>query len=161
MALHRRDPGGQLDPCDFSTPPWNSWPGTRGDLFLPYLFLRANAGDLGARPVVGPFWESPDILLLADTDPAVAPPIPPELGQTAHAGKPTTLYAHVWNFGIAQAPNVVVEFYWCDPALGINATGAHLIGVTVGRARCPRQWPIACRGQVPGPVVPDVRQRRP
>ena len=123
-------PNGQLDPCDFSTPPWNTWPGTRGDLFLPYLFLRANAGDLGARPVVGPFWESPDILLLADVDPAVAPPIPPELGQTAKPGKPTTLYAHVWNFGIAQAPNVVVEFYWCDPALGINATGAHLIGVT-------------------------------
>lgn len=145
-------PGGQLDPCDFGTPPWNSWPGTRGDLFLPYLFLRANAGDLGARPVVGPFWESPDILLLADTDPAVAPPVPPELGQTALAGKPTTLYAHVWNFGIAQAPNVVVEFYWCDPALGINATGAHFIGVTLvslgargsGRShavvKCPVPW---------------------
>lgn len=103
-------PSGQLDPCDFSTPPWNTWPGPRGDLFLPFLFLRANAGDLGARPVVGPFWESPDILLLANVDPAVAPPIPPELGQTAQAGKPTTLYAHVWNFGIAQAPNVVVEF---------------------------------------------------
>ena len=145
-------PNGQLDPCDFSTPPWNSWPGTRGDLFLPFLFMRANAGDLGARPVVGPFWESPDILLLADTDPAVAPPIPPQLGQTAQAGKPTTLYAHVWNFGIAQAPNVVVEFYWCDPALGINATGAHLVGVTVvalgargsGRShavvKCPTPW---------------------
>lgn len=145
-------PNGQLDPCDFSTPPWNSWPGTRGDLFLPFLFLRANAGDLGARPVVGPFWESPDILLLADVDPAVAPPVPPELGQTAHAGKATTLYAHVWNFGIAQAPNVVVEFYWCDPTLGINATGAHLIGVTAvalgargsGRShavvKCPTAW---------------------
>ena len=116
------------------------------------MFLRANVGDLGARPVVGPFWESPDILLLADVDPAVAPPIPPELGQTAHAGQPTTLYAHVWNFGIAQAPNVVVEFYWCDPALGINAVGAHLIGVTVvalgargsGRShavvKCPTPW---------------------
>src|SRR6202035_4388404 len=82
-------PGGELDPCDFSTPPWNSWPGTRGDLFLPFLFLRAHAGDLGARPVVGPFWESPDILLLADVDPAVAPAVPPDLGQTAQAGKPT------------------------------------------------------------------------
>jgi hypothetical protein len=145
-------PGGQLDPCDFGTPPWNSWPGTRPELFLPYLFLRANAGDLGARPVAGPFWESPDILLLADTDPAVAPPVPPELGQTALAGKPTTLYAHVWNFGIAQAPNVVVEFYWCDPALGINATGAHFIGVALvslgargsGRShavvKCPAPW---------------------
>ena len=145
-------PSGQLDPCDFSTPPWNTWPGTRGDLFLPFLFMRANAGDLGARPVVGPFWESPDILLLADVDPAVAPAIPPDLGQTARAGKPTTLYAHVWNFGVAQAPNVVVEFYWCDPTLGINATGAHFIGVTAlalgargsGRShavvKCPIPW---------------------
>lgn len=145
-------PGGELDPCDFSTPPWNSWPGTRGDLFLPFLFLRANAGDLGARPVVGPFWESPDILLLADVDPAVAPAVPPDLGQTAQAGKPTTLYAHVWNFGVSDAPNVVVEFYWCDPALGINANGAHLVGVTLvslgargsGRShavvKCPTPW---------------------
>jgi hypothetical protein len=145
-------PSGELDPCDFSTPPWNTWPGTRGDLFLPFLFLRANAGDLGARPVVGAFWESPDILLLADVDPAVAPSVPPDLGQTAQAGRPTTLYAHVWNFGIAQAPNVVVEFYWCDPALGINASGAHLIGVTMvslgargsGRShavvKCPTPW---------------------
>jgi hypothetical protein len=145
-------PNGELDPCDFSTPPWNSWPGTRGDLFLPFLFMRANAGDLGARPVVGPFWESPDILLLADVDPAVAPATPPDLGQTAQAGKPTTLYAHVWNFGVAQAPDVVVEFYWCDPTLGINATGAHLVGVTAvalgargsGRShavvKCPTTW---------------------
>jgi hypothetical protein len=145
-------PGGRLDPCDFSTPPWNTWPGTRGDLYLPYLLMRANAGDLGARPVVGPFWESPDILLLADVDPASAPPVPPELGQTALAGRPNTLYAHVWNFGHAAAPSVVVEFYWCDPTLGIGPAGAHLVGVTTvslgargsGRAHavvtCPQAW---------------------
>jgi hypothetical protein len=145
-------PGGQLDPCDFSTPPWNVWPGNRGDLYLPFLFMRANAGDLGARPVVGPFWESPDVLVLAGVDPAVAPVVPPELGQTALAGQPNTLYAHVWNFGIAQAPSVVVEFYWCDPSLGIGPSGAHLIGTTgvalgargSGRShavvKCPTAW---------------------
>jgi len=145
-------PGGQLDPCDFGTPPWNQWPGNRGDLYLPFLFLRANAGDLGARPVVGPFWESPDVLLLAGVDPAVAPDVPPELGQTALAAQPNTLYAHVWNFGIAQAPCVVVEFYWCDPSLGIGPAGAHLIGTTSvalgargsGRShavvKCPTAW---------------------
>jgi hypothetical protein len=145
-------PGGRLDPCAFSTPPWNQWPGDRADLYLPFLFLRANAGDLGARPVAGPFWESPDILLLAGADPAAAPPVPPELGQTALAGKPNTLYAHVWNFGLAPAPNVVVEFYWCDPTLGIGPAGAHLVGVTVvslgargsGRShavvKCPTAW---------------------
>ena len=154
-------PGGQLDPCDFDTPPWNEWPGDRGDLYLPFLFMRANAGDLGARPVVGPFWESPDILLLAGVDPAVAPPVPPELGQTALAGKPNTLYAHVWNFGIAAAPNVVVEFYWCDPTLGIGPAGAHLIGVRRRLARRPGQRPRARGRQVSDGLGPDVRQRRP
>lgn len=145
-------PGGQLDPCDFTTPPWNQWPGQRGDLYLPFLFMRANAGDLGARPVVGPFWESPDVLLLAGVEPSLAPRVPPELGQTALANQPNTVYAHVWNFGIAQAPSVVVEFYWCDPALGIGPGGAHLIGVTTvalgarGSAhshaivKCPTTW---------------------
>lgn len=145
-------PGGQLDPCDFATPPWNQWPGQRGDLYLPFLFLRANAGDLGARPVVGPFWESPDVLLLAGVEPALAPPVPPELGQTALAGQPNSVYAHVWNFGIAQAPNVVVEFYWCDPSLGIGPGGVHLIGQAAvalgargsGRShavvKCPTAW---------------------
>jgi hypothetical protein len=126
-----RLPGGVVDPCDFQVPPWDTWPGTRGDLYLPYLLMRANAGDLGARPVAGPFWESPDILLLAGVDPAQAPDQPPGLGQTASAGKPNTLYARVWNFGRSSAPNVVVEFSWCDPSLGIGPGGVHLIGVTV------------------------------
>lgn len=114
--------------------------------------MRANAGDLAARPVVGPFWESPDILLLAGVEPSLAPPRPPELGQTALAGQPNTLYAHVWNFGLSSAPSVVVEFYWCDPSLGIGPSGAHLIGTTTlslgarGSARnhavakCPTAW---------------------
>jgi len=102
--------------------------------------------------VVGPFWESPDILLLAGVDPALAPPVPPELGQTALAEAPNTLYAHVWNFGLAQAANVVVEWYWCDPSLGIGPSGAHLIGQTMlslgargsGQShavvKCPESW---------------------
>ena len=145
-------PGGQLTPGNFGTKPPNQWPGQRGDLYLPFLFMRANPGDLGARPVVGPFWESPDVLLLAGVEPAVAPRVPPQLGQTALGGKPNTVYAHVWNFGLAQAPNVVVEFYWCDPSLGIGPGGAHLIGATIvslgargsGRShavvKCPTAW---------------------
>jgi hypothetical protein len=47
---------------------------------------------------------------------------------------------------------VVVEFYWCDPTLGINAAGAHLIGIDTvslgargsGRShavvKCPTAW---------------------
>jgi hypothetical protein len=108
---------------DFDPKPPNQWPGQRGDLYLPFLFMRAHPGDVGARPVVGLFWESPDILLLAGVDPPLAPPMPPQLGQTALAGLPNTIYAHVWNFGLSQAPNMVVEFYWCDPTLGIAPRG--------------------------------------
>jgi hypothetical protein len=48
----------------------------------------------------------------------------------ALAGQPNTLYAHIWNFGNAAANEVVVEFYWVDPALGISASSVHLIAQT-------------------------------
>jgi len=108
--------------------PKDSWPGPRKDLPMPFLFLRANPGDTGTRPAVGAFWESPDVLLLAGVHPTGAPPIPPQLGQTALAGQPNTVYAHVWNFGHRGAYDVVVEFYWCNPTLGFNPNSAHLIG---------------------------------
>ena len=132
--------------------PSDSWAGQRKDLYLPFLFLRANAGDLGTRPVNGPFWESPDVLILAGVEPSAAPPVPPTLGQTAIAGAPNTIYAHVWNFGQSSAPQTVVEFYWCDPSLGIGPQSANLIGQTVlslgargsGRShavvKCPEAW---------------------
>jgi hypothetical protein len=120
---------------------------------LPYLFMRANAGDLAARPITSaPFWESPDIFLLARVPPVMAPEVPTTLGETAIAGEPNTIYAHVWNFGKAAANEVVVEFYWCDPSLGITASSVHLIAqVTTslghrgsGRShrlvKCPEPW---------------------
>jgi len=119
---------------------------------LPFLFFRGNAGDTGTRPTLGAFWESPDVYLLAGVHPDVAPPVPPKLGETALAGQPNTVYAHVWNFGRAAAHDVVVEFYWCDPTLGFNAQRAHLIGRRTthlgargsGRAhhvvKCPEPW---------------------
>jgi hypothetical protein len=120
---------------------------------LPYLFMRANPGDLGARPVVGaPFWESPDIFILAGVTPALAPALPPALGQVAQAGQPNTLYANVWNFGKASANEVVVEFYWVDPSLGISPGSVHLIAQTFmslgakgsGKShavvKCPEAW---------------------
>jgi hypothetical protein len=121
-------------------------------MYLPYLFMRANPGDLGKRPVVGPFWESPDILVLAGIEPALAPAVPPRLGETALANNPNTIYAHVWNFGNCAAAEVIVEFYWCDPSLGINPASTHLIAQTAtalgakgsGRAhrvvKCPEAW---------------------
>lgn len=112
-------------------PPPRVWPGPRKDMWLPFLFMRANPGDTGTRPVVGPFWESPDIFILPGVAPPLAPPVPAQLGQVALAGQDNTVYAHVWNLGRGQAHEVVVEFYWCDPSLGFNPLGAHRIGTEV------------------------------
>ena len=106
------------------------WPGTRTQLFLPFLFIRTNAGDTAARPVSGVFWESPDIFVLPNVAPAAAPAQPPALGGVAQAGVPNTVYAHVWNLGQAPAFEVLVEFYWFNPTLGFSGADANLIGAT-------------------------------
>ena len=125
------DLGTPLTPGDLHEPPRpGSWKGPRKDMHLPYLFLRAFPGDTGSRPTTQPFWESPDVYILGGVHPSVAPDVPSELGQTALAGQDNTVYAHVWNLGHAPARCVVVEFYWCDPSLGFNPVGAHLIGTT-------------------------------
>jgi hypothetical protein len=104
--------------------------GPRKDAYLPWLLVRSNAGDNGARPFNGWFWESPDIFGLSNTDPANAPLIPDFSAGVVQiqAGAPATLYAHVWNLGKAAAFRVRVEFYWFDPTLGIARTDANLIG---------------------------------
>ncbi len=125
------DLGDPLTPGHLHHPPGpGQWPGPRKDRRLPYLFLRAYPGDPGTRPVPGPFWESPDVYIVPGVAPSLAPAIPPQLGQTALAGTDNTVHAHVWNLGHAPAREVVVEFYWCDPTLGFNPVGAHLIGST-------------------------------
>ncbi|MEJ7685453.1 MAG: hypothetical protein WKG06_47950 [Segetibacter sp.] len=104
--------------------------GKRKDEFLPFLVIRANVGDHGTRPFNGVFWESPDIFVAPDLAAEDAPAQPPTWGGIAKAGAPNTLWAHVWNLGRSPAYNVRVEFYWCNPSLGINATSANLIGFT-------------------------------
>lgn len=146
--------GTPLGPGDIKHPlPPGVWVGPRGEMQLPMLFMRANSGDLGVRPITNaPFWESPDIFILAGVTPALAPAIPPKLGDIGLAGQPNTLYAHVWNFGFAAANDVLVEFYWCDPALGVNASTVQLIAQTTtslgakgsGKnhrvVKCPEAW---------------------
>jgi hypothetical protein len=121
-------------------------------MWLPYLLVRAFAGDTGTRPVNGVFWESPDVYILPGIAPSAAPDVPAQLGQVALAGQDNTVYAHVWNLGRGMAREVVVEFYWCNPSLGFNPVGATLIGTafTVLGARgsgfchevvkCPTTW---------------------
>lgn len=142
-----------LTPGDLQHPhPPGEWGGPRKDLYLPFLFMRAFPGDFGGRPVDGPFWESPDIFIVPSVDPSVAPAVPATFGDVALANQPNTLYAHVWNLGQAGAAEVIVEFYWCDPSLGVNLASTHLIAQTTislgpkgsGHAhavvKCPVAW---------------------
>lgn len=135
-----------------ATRPPDVWPGPRDRLYLPLLLVRAVAGDLGARPLTGVFWESPDILIEAGVPPALAPAVPTALGAVARAGADNTVYAHVWNLGQGPSPETLVEFYWFDPSLGFDGAHANLIGVSWvhlgprGGAgshqlvRCPTSW---------------------
>jgi hypothetical protein len=102
--------------------------GPRKDEFLPYLLVRAASGDRGSRPVQGVFWESPDIYIDPGHGVDAAPLLPPTAGGLANAGRPNTLYAHVWNLGKAPAHGVRVEFYWFNPSLGISRADANLVG---------------------------------
>ncbi|WP_194904435.1 hypothetical protein [Catenulispora rubra] len=144
--------GHPVTPGDLVPLPPRVWPGVRKNLLLPFLFLRANPGDTGTRPVSGPFWESPDVYILAGVAPDAAPAIPPALGQVAQAGVDNTVYAHVWNLGQAPAREVIVEFYWCNPSLGFNPNGLTKIGTAVTQlgdrysgechkvVKCPNSW---------------------
>jgi hypothetical protein len=126
--------------------------GPRKNEFLPFLVIRSNPGDHGDRPYQGAWWESPDIFVQPDQEASTASAVPPTLGGSAIAGRPNTLWAHVWNLGRSPAFNVRVEFYWFDPTTGFNADGAHLIGATyvdLGArdsttahtiVKCPNSW---------------------
>jgi hypothetical protein len=67
---------------------------------------------------------------VAEGDPSVTPDLPPGPGGAIRAGVANTVYAHVWNLGLAPIVGVRVEFYWVDPSIGINPAGLHLIGTT-------------------------------
>ena len=126
--------------------------GPRKDEYLPYLLIRADAGDRGGRPFPSAFWESPDIFVAPNLDATVAPPEPTTLGGLAQAGAPNTLWARVWNLGRAPVYNARVEFYIFNPALGFDLSASKLIGVTYldlgardsGKAhrivKCPVSW---------------------
>jgi hypothetical protein len=126
--------------------------GPRKNEYLPFLLIRADAGDRGNRALTIPFWESPDIFVAPNLDASTAPDTPTTLGGVASAGVPNTLWAHVWNLGRSPVYNARVEFYWFNPSLGFNQAAAHLIGVTYvdlgartsGNAhrivKCPVSW---------------------
>jgi hypothetical protein len=126
--------------------------GPRKNEYLPFLLIRADAGDRGRRALSIPFWESPDVFVAPNLDATIAPATPTTLGGVAMAGVPNTLWAHVWNLGRSPVYNARVEFYWFNPCLGFNRAAANLIGVTYvdlddrtsGNAhrivKCPVSW---------------------
>ena len=128
--------------------------GPRKDHYLPFLVVRANPQDHGARPLDPStvFWESPDIFVMPNQSVVGAPNVPADLGGMAQAGVPNTIFAHVWNLGRAPAFDVIVEFYWFNPTLGIQLSDANFIGRTVATlgprtgpmshavVRCPVDW---------------------
>jgi len=107
--------------------------------YTPYLNIRYDVADTGARPLAPGtvFWVSPDILVS-----------PTDAYGNVQVGTNVTVQAHVLNWGLAPAIAVNVEFYWLNPALGITPANGNLIGsklVTVPALNyvdviCPKTW---------------------
>lgn len=97
--------------------------------FRPFILIRSSAGDHGARPLQPAecFWESPDIWM-ANGKPEDAPAVPPNPGSQAIVNEPNTVYAHVWNLGLAPIAGVQVEWFWFNPCFTFDAAHAHPIG---------------------------------
>jgi hypothetical protein len=124
--------------------------------FEPALLVRAIAGDRGARPLSVPFWESPDIWTAVGA-PADTPVVPATPGGQAVAGVPNTLYAHVWNLGLAPVVGATVEFFVFDPSLTF-ATQTPLFQATTYVDLAGRTSPGQCHRLVkcPVPWIPIV-----
>ncbi|MDQ3610801.1 MAG: hypothetical protein M4D85_04175, partial [Actinomycetota bacterium] len=124
--------------------------------FKPALLIRALPGDRGVRPLSSPFWESPDIWSALGA-PDGTPAVPATPGGAPVAGQPNTLYAHVWNLGLAPVLNAVVEFFVFDPSLSFG-TQAPLFSATATVDLSGRSAPQTCHRLVkcPVPWVPTI-----
>ncbi len=141
--------------------------GGRAQRYAPYLLVRSEVGDRGKRPINqpnDPGWMSPDIWLYP-ADPKVAPEIPPQqLDQQSAAeqsgpdGPPITLYAHVWNLGLAEVIAAKVEFHVQNITEG--EPKPHPLGVVVTRL-AGRLNPERCHKLVkcPEPFFPTDNQQ--
>lgn len=107
--------------------------------YTPYLLLRAEAGDSGARPLPASevFWESPDVWTVGSH--GVNQPV---------AGEPTQVFARISNLGLQDATGVTVKFWWANPSIAITELNAHLIGIgytsvlanSAKVLQCPVDW---------------------
>ncbi len=111
--------------------------------YTPWLVIRDNYGDFGARPLAPGtvFWESPDVWV--ESSAGINQPVP---------GENNTVYARISNYGFQFATAVQVKFWWADPSLAITETNAHLIGIAY--ANVPSGWSVNVK--CPNPWVPTV-----
>jgi hypothetical protein len=105
----------------------------RTQTLFPYLFIRAAAGDRGARPLWHPIpcWESCDIHLLPvgagdfDFTRTVMNPV---------AGQSYRVFVHVWNLGRMAAYGARLRAWWVEPGFFGGTPSAayqpHFIGGT-------------------------------
>jgi hypothetical protein len=125
-------------------------------VFQPFLMVRTYVGDQGVRPYGGHGYESPDIWV-ALGDPATSPAIPSHPGGNPIAGKAHTLYAHVWNLGLAPIVGVSVEFLVFNPSIAFDGQTPLFRGVgrvDLGSVTSPKEAHKLVKCQTPW--VPTV-----
>jgi len=85
----------------------------------PFVVIRYDASDIGARPAPGGAitYLSPDILV---TNLSGAPNI--------IADQPHLLQTRLTNFGLFPASSVHADFYWANPSMAITETSVNFIG---------------------------------
>ncbi|MEV4757178.1 hypothetical protein AB0J86_18975 [Micromonospora sp. NPDC049559] len=119
--------------------------------FRPELLIRTYVGDFGIRPYGGTFWHSPDIWV-APGDPASTPAVPANPGGSPVVGQPHTLYAHVWNLGLAPLIGATVEFLVFNPSIAF-AGQAPLFRATARVDLASRTSAAECHKLVKCPVA--------
>ena len=120
-------PGGSSTRATSTTPPWNEWPRPRA---RPLPAVPVHAGQrrrpgraAGRRRRSGRARTS---CCWPGVDPAVAPTGAAGAGPDGAGRRSRTRSTPTSGTSASpRPPNVVVEFYWCDPALGIGPRPAH------------------------------------
>ncbi|MCL9844145.1 hypothetical protein [Ralstonia solanacearum] len=121
-----------------------SWPGyvkeqTGRARYAAWLVLPCNASDYGMRPLPSgtPYWASP--FIWAESPSPSGNPV---------AGAENHIVTRLFNLGAATAAPTKVDFFWCDPSVGLGAADAHFIGteyvevqpMTSQVVRCATPW---------------------
>jgi len=78
------------------------------------VYIKDNLEDDGVPPSKGCLYQSPDIWVSLDNDPAATPALNPEHGQTNY------VFVRVRNRGSKDANNAEVKLYWANPGTNLS-----------------------------------------